>query len=91
MAIGVQVPVLVHVLQGPDLLVHVALQVRVLEGVAESPDVGAEGGELEPVHHSAHRNGALGLRLGGGRLAKSENVPPTPVLHKNCLSMFKCA
>ena len=65
MSVCAEVPVLVHVFQGPYLLVLITLQVRVLEGVAEGPDVGAEGGELEPVHHSAHRNGALGLVIGG--------------------------
>ena len=64
MAICVEVPVLVHFLESLDLVILGALEVRVLERVAEGPDVGAEGGQLQSVHHSAHRDGDLGPSLG---------------------------
>ena len=44
MAICVEVPVLVHFLESLDLVILGALEVRVLERVAEGFDVGAEGG-----------------------------------------------
>ena len=64
MAICVEVPVLVHFLESLDLVILGALEVRVLERLAEGPDVGAEGGQLQSVHHSAHRDGDLGPSLG---------------------------
>ena len=66
MAICVEVPVFIHFLESLDLVILGALEVRVLERVAEGPDVGAEGGELESVHHSPHRNVRLGPSLGSG-------------------------
>ena len=44
MAICVEVPVFIHFLERLDLLALGALEVRVLERVAEGFDVGAEGG-----------------------------------------------
>ena len=69
MAICVEVPVLVHFLESLDLVILGALEVRVLERLAEGPDVGAEGGQLETVHHSAHRNGSFALGPGFGTSA----------------------
>ena len=66
MAICVEVPVLVHFLESLDLVILGALEVRVLERLAKGPDIGAEGGQLQSVHHSPHRNGALGPSLGSG-------------------------
>ena len=66
MAICVEVPVFIHFLESLDLVILGPLEVRVLERLAKGPDVGAEGGQLQSVHHSPHRDGWLGPSLGSG-------------------------
>ena len=43
-----------------NLVINLGLEVRVVEGLGQSADVGAVGGHRDAIHHSPHGDSGLG-------------------------------